>query len=244
VTSMKFSFKSPLGRTTMALLTGALLVGVTACGSGSSGSTASTTAAAKSSTVAAPSPSAAPAGFMNCDYTPGGKTAKQVDPPDAQEPTTGAATATIALGQGPVTIELDRATAPCTVGSFVHLAEAGYFDNTPCHRLTGSSTLSVLQCGDPSGTGSGGPGYTYGDETTPSMTYPAGTMANAGHDTNGSQFFLVYSDSTLPPDYTVFGTITGGLDVIQGIAAKGITGSGNATKPVEPVTISTVTVAG
>ena len=144
-----------------------------------------------------------------------------------------------------MTIKLDRATAPCTVGSFVHLAEAGYFDNTPCHRMTGSSTLSVLQCGDPSGTGSGGPGYTYADETTPDMTYPAGTvaMANAGPDTNGSQFFLVYEDSTLPPDYTVFGTITSGLDVIQGIAAKGITGSGNATKPVEPVTISTVTVS-
>ena len=77
------------------------------------------------------------------------------------------------------------------------------------------------------------------------MTYPAGTvaMANAGPNTNGSQFFLVYEDSTLPPDYTVFGTITSGLDVIQGIAAKGITGSGNATKPVEPVTISTVTVS-
>jgi len=144
-----------------------------------------------------------------------------------------------------VTIKLDRATSPCTVGRFVHLAEAGYFDNTPCHRLTASPTLSVLQCGDPSATGSGGPGYKFADETTPNMTYPAGTvaMANSGPNTNGSQFFLVYEDSTLPPDYTVFGTMTSGLDVIQGIAAKGITGSGNATKPVEPVTISTVTVS-
>jgi len=242
MTSMQFPFPSPLGRTVIGLLAGALLVGVTGCGSGST----ATTSAARSSTVTAGSSSAAPAGFVNCEYTRGGKTAKQVDLPDGQEPTTGDATATIALGQGPVTIKLDRATTPCTVGSFVHLAEAGYFDNTPCHRLTGSSTLSVLQCGDPSGTGSGGPGYTYADETTPTMTYPAGTvaMANAGPDTNGSQFFLVYEDSTLPPDYTVFGTITGGLDVIQGIAAKGITGSGNATKPVEPVTISAVTVSG
>jgi peptidyl-prolyl cis-trans isomerase B (cyclophilin B) len=242
---MQFCPRIPLARTVMGLLAGALLVGVTACGSGSSGSAATTTAA-KSSTVAAGSPSAAPAGSVNCEYTPGGKSAKQVNVPDAQEPTTGDATAKIELGQGAVTIDLDRATSPCTVGSFVHLAEAGYFDNTPCHRMTGSSTLSVLQCGDPSGTGSGGPGYTFADETTPTMTYPAGTvaMANSGPDTNGSQFFLVYEDSTLPPDYTVFGTITGGLDVIQGIAAKGITGSGNATKPVEPVTISTVTVAG
>ena len=143
-------------------------------------------------------------------------------------------------------VELDKATAPCTVGSFVHLAQSGYFDDTPCHRLTASPSLSVLQCGDPSGTGGGGPGYTFADETTADMTYPAGTvaMANAGPDTNGSQFFLVYADSMLPPDYTVFGTITEGLDVITGIAAQGITGSGNATAPVRPVTISKVSVAG
>jgi len=176
---------------------------------------------------------------------PEGESAKQVDLPNTQEPTAGNATAQIDLTGGAVNIELDRATSPCTVGSFVHLAEAGYFDNTPCHRMTASPTLSVLQCGDPSGTGSGGPGYQFDDETTPDMSYPAGTvaMANAGPNTNGSQFFLVYEDSTLPPDYTVFGTITSGLDVIQGIAAKGITGSGNATKSVEPVTITTVTIS-
>jgi len=239
---MHFSSRIPLGRTMLGLLTGVLVAGVTACGSSSSGTAASSTTSAA---TGASSAGAAPAGYANCTYTPSGRSAKQVDLPNAQEPTTGDATAEIDLGQGAVTIKLDRATSPCTVGSFVHLAEAGYFDNTPCHRLTASPTLSVLQCGDPSGTGSGGPGYTYADETTPNMTYPAGTvaMANAGPNTNGSQFFLVYEDSTLPPDYTVFGTITGGLDVIQGIAAKGITGSGNATKPVEPVTISTVTVS-
>jgi peptidyl-prolyl cis-trans isomerase B (cyclophilin B) len=228
---MLFSPRIPFARTLTGLLLGVLVVGVSACGSNSSGTAASSTAA--------------PAGNANCTYTPGRTSAKQVDLPNAQEPTAGDATAEIDLGQGAVTIALDRATSPCTVGSFVHLAEAGYFDNTPCHRLTASPTLSVLQCGDPSGTGSGGPGYTYDDETTPDMTYPAGTvaMANAGPNTNGSQFFLVYEDSSLPPDYTVFGTITGGLDVLQGIAAKGITGSGNATKPVEPVTISTVTVS-
>jgi peptidyl-prolyl cis-trans isomerase B (cyclophilin B) len=156
------------------------------------------------------------------------------------------ATATIELTGGTVVIDLDRAGTPCTVGSFVHLANAGYFNDTPCHRLTASATLSVLQCGDPSGTGSGGPGYRYPDETDSDMVYPAGTvaMANSGPDTNGSQFFLVYEDSTLPPDYTVFGTMTQGLDVIQDIAAEGITGSGNATKPVQPVTISTVTATG
>ena len=244
MTRLQFSSRIPFARTMAGLLAGMLVFGVTACGSSSSGTSASSTTAAASA-AGTPSAGAAPAGYANCTYTPGGKSAKQVDLPNAQEPTAGDATAEIDLGQGAVTINLDRATSPCTVGSFVHLAEAGYFDNTPCHRLTASPTLSVLQCGDPSGTGSGGPGYTYADETTPDMTYPAGTvaMANAGPNTNGSQFFLVYEDSTLPPDYTVFGTITGGLDVIQGIAAKGITGSGNATKPVEPVTISTVTVS-
>jgi peptidyl-prolyl cis-trans isomerase B (cyclophilin B) len=110
--------------------------------------------------------------------------------------------------------------------------------------MTASTSLSVLQCGDPSGTGGGGPGYTYADETQPDMVYPAGTlaMANAGPDTNGSQFFLVYEDSALPPDYTVFGTVTQGLDVLQGIAAKGISGGGTDGAPVEPVTISGVTV--
>ena len=111
----------------------------------------------------------------------------------------------------------------------------------PADRLR---ALSVLQCGDPSGTGSGGPGYTYADETTPDMTYPAGTvaMANAGPDTNGSQFFLVYEDSTPAAGLHGVRHHHRRTDVIQGIAAKGITGSGNATKPVEPVTISTVTV--
>jgi len=199
---------------------------------------------APSATVAS---SSVPAGSVACTYTPSTRpAAKEVDPPPAVEPATGAATAAIELTGGTVEIALDRATAPCTVGSFVHLAQSGYYDDTPCHRLTAASSLSVLQCGDPSGTGGGGPGYTYADETKPDMVYPAGTvaMANAGPDTNGSQFFLVYADSTLPPDYTVFGQITSGLDVIQGIAAKGITGSGNATAPVEPVEISTVTISG
>lgn len=198
------------------------------------------------STSSSAAPQSAPEGSVACSYLPGRPAAKEVDPPPAIEPATGTATATIELTGGPVVVELDRATTPCTVGSFVHLAQSGYFDDTPCHRLTAAPSLSVLQCGDPSGTGGGGPGYSFADETTADMTYPAGTvaMANAGPDTNGSQFFLVYADSTLPPDYTVFGTITKGLDVITGIAAQGITGSGNATAPVQPVTISTVSIDG
>ena len=209
----------------------------TACGS-------SATPAA-SSTSAASAASPAPAGSVNCAYVPSARpAAKEVAAPPAVEPATGTAAATMELTGGSVTFELDRATAPCTVGSFVHLSQAGYYDDTPCHRLTSSPSLSVLQCGDPSGSGGGGPGYSYADETNPTMVYPAGTvaMANAGPDTNGSQFFLVYADSSLPPNYTVFGTITEGLDVVQGIAAKGTTGGGPDGKPAEPVTISAVTV--
>ena len=199
-----------------------------------------------SSTPQAPAVTA-PAGSVVCTYVPSTRAAaKEVDLPAPVQPSTGIAGATIELTGGSVEVELNQEVAPCTVGSFLHLAQSGYFDDTPCHRLTAAASLSVLQCGDPSGTGSGGPGYTYADETNPDMVYPAGTlaMANAGPDTNGSQFFLVYADSFLPPDYTVFGSITGGLDVITGIAAQGITGSGNATAPVAPVTISSVTVLG
>ena len=138
--------------------------------------------------------------------------------------------------------------APCTTNSFRHLAEAKYFDGTSCHRLT-TNNIFVLQCGDPTGTGSGGPGYQFGEENVPAdgeKNYPAGTvaMANAGSGTNGSQFFLVYKDTTLPPGYTIFGTITKGLDVVQKVADAGSddsNGDGDG-KPKLPVTIETVTV--
>lgn len=209
--------------------------GLAACGSSTPTPTAAGTTAS------------APAGSVSCSYIPSARgAAKDVGQPPAVEPATGSSTATMELTGGSLTIELDRATAPCTVGSFAFLSEAGYYDDTPCHRLTSAPSLSVLQCGDPSGTGSGGPGYSYADETNPDMVYPAGTvaMANAGPDTNGSQFFLVYANSSLPPDYTVFGTITQGLDVLTGIAAKGTTGGGRDGAPADPVTISSVTIAG
>ena len=157
-------------------------------------------------------------------------------------------TATIRTDQGDITVDMAAADAPCTTNSFRHLAEKGYFDGTSCHRLT-TSGIFVLQCGDPTGTGSGGPGYQFGEENLPadgSDNYPAGTlaMANAGPGTNGSQFFLVYEDTTLPPSYTVFGTITKGLDVVKKVADAG---SDNANadgdgKPVQPISIKRVTI--
>ena len=132
---------------------------------------------------------------------------------------------------------LNRAEAPCTVQSFVHLLQSRFYNDTICHRLTTYPTLSVLQCGDPSGTGEGGPGYKFRDELPtnlpPAPSDPTGArrvyargvlaMANAGPDTNGSQFFLVYADSALRPNYSIFGTVLPiGLRTLDRIAAAGV----------------------
>lgn len=158
-------------------------------------------------------------------------------------------TGTISTSQGEIGIELDGADAPQAVANFVTLAQEGYFDATDCHRLT-TSGIYVLQCGDPTGTGTGSPGYSFGPiENAPDDdVYPAGTIAMARQGGNaesmGSQFFLVYEDSTIPSDaaggYTVFGRITSGLDVVQAIADAGVTGGATDGAPATPVTIEGV----
>lgn len=159
-----------------------------------------------------------------CVYEPSGDPAKPVDPPSPKEvQTTGEVTWTITTNEGPVNITMDRAKTPCTIHSFESLAKQGFYDNTDCHRLVDSG-IFVLQCGDPTGTGRGGPGYRFADETSSDMKYPAGTvaMANSGKNTNGSQFFLVYADSELPPAYTVFGKMDlDSIAVVGRIAAEG-----------------------
>ncbi|MFE0461085.1 peptidylprolyl isomerase [Kitasatospora sp. NPDC058965] len=131
-------------------------------------------------------------------------------------------TATLDTSCGQVVFTMDAAKAPHTVNSFNFLSGEQYFDHTKCHRLT-TQGIYVLQCGDPTATGSGSPGYKFQDENLTGATYPAGTvaMANSGANTNGSQFFLVYKDTQLPPNYTPFGKITGGLDVLTNIAGGG-----------------------
>jgi peptidyl-prolyl cis-trans isomerase B (cyclophilin B) len=145
--------------------------------------------------------------------------------------------------QGAMTFTLNRAAAPCAVESFVSLAKQKYFDATSCHRLTAGG-LSVLQCGDPTATGSGSPGYTFGDELTGKEKYTKGVlaMANSGPNTNGSQFFIVYKDSQLGPNYTVFGTVSKGLAVVEKVAAKGSTPA-NDGKPKLPIKLTKLTVA-
>jgi len=124
--------------------------------------------------------------------------------------------------QGLIVVQALTANAPCTAYSFRFLAERDYFTGTHCHRLT-TMGIFVLQCGDPTGTGSGGPGYRFNDENLKGATYPAGTvaMANAGPNTNGSQFFFVWKNTKLPPLYSPWGRVIGGMSVLRKIAAAG-----------------------
>lgn len=165
-------------------------------------------------------------------------------PPTAPPQKTGTATATIVTNMGTVVFTMDAAKTPCTTDSFTWLASKMFFDNTVCHRLT-TSGIFVLQCGDPAGDGQGGPGYTIPDENLKDATYPAGSvaMANTGEPhSGGSQFFLNYQASPLPPSYTPFATITQGLDVLRKIAAAGTSDGGADGKPKSPVKIMTFTV--
>jgi peptidyl-prolyl cis-trans isomerase B (cyclophilin B) len=181
-----------------------------------------------------------------CTYVPAGEPARPVEPPPSDVEQEQPFTATLQTSQGDIPFELFTADAPCTVHSFRHLAETGFYDDTPCHRLTDQG-IFVLQCGDPTGTGRGGPGYSFADENLEGAMYPRGTvaMANSGPDTNGSQFFLVYRDTELPPSYTPFGQISeAGLAVLDQIAAAGAAPpdqNGN-TAPNTPVQIVDVVV--
>jgi peptidyl-prolyl cis-trans isomerase B (cyclophilin B) len=163
----------------------------------------------------------------------------------------------VTTSQGPIGLQLDNGRTPCTVNNFTSLARQGFFDNTTCHRLTTSAELGVLQCGDPTGTSTGGPGYRFPNEyptnqyrlTDPALkvpvTYPRGTlaMANSGPGTNGSQFFLVYEDSQLPPTYTVFGRIDkAGLATLDKVAAGGVADGTEDGKPVIDATIKSVQI--
>lgn len=143
---------------------------------------------------------------------------------------------------GQIVVELDHKAAPKTVKSMLFLTEQNYFNSTPCHRVT-TSGLYVLQCGDPTGTGTGGPGYQFEDENLPEQkdnNYPAGTvaMANSGPGTNGSQFFIVYDDTTLGANYTIFGRVVQGLNIVKEIAKQGAS-SGTDGAPIQPIGIDT-----
>jgi peptidyl-prolyl cis-trans isomerase B (cyclophilin B) len=189
---------------------------------------------------------------VDCQYPATQQTpARPVRPPLAGSTSTrGTVQVTMRTSAGAIGLTLDRALAPCTVNSFVSLAKQGFYSNSPCHRLVTNPGLHVLQCGDPTGSGAGGPGYTVPDEVFPELTYGRGlvAMANTGQpDSGGSQFFLIYGQTQLPPQYTVFATISpAGLKVLDQIAKAGDDGSLEPSpgggKPNQPVTIKSVDV--
>ena len=192
-------------------------------------------------------PTAGPCGYTP---TPDDPAARPVPLPRDPSPTPdrGAVRVLLRTNLGPIPLTLDRTAAPCTVQSFLHLTRHGFYNRTICHRLTTYPTLSVLQCGDPSGTGEGGPGYRYKDELPtnlpPAPTDPTGArrvyargvlaMANAGPNTNGSQFFLVFADSALRPNYSIFGSVRPlGLRTLDRVAAGGVEPTAEDPAPVD-----------
>jgi peptidyl-prolyl cis-trans isomerase B (cyclophilin B) len=227
------------------------IVGVSLANGGEDEVTATPKAAATTQPSAQPSASTQPAAG-ECSYAPthGEKAARDVGIPTYDEAAAKTPyTATLNTTQGKITFEALAGQAPCTTNSFRYLAEKKYFDDTSCHRLTTEADgIFVLQCGDPTATGSGGPGYGFGIENAPADgKYPAGTIAMARSNdpnSNGSQFFIVYDDTTLPTDgggYTIFGKVTSGLDIVKKVAEAGVDPKA-APQPATPVKIETVTI--
>ena len=214
--------------------------------------------AAADGTSSAPTTSSAAAttnadGTISCTYGPdesGNPNLTDVGtPPDPEAtPTQGTVNLLMSTDQGDLTLTLDRTLAPCATASFVYLTGQGFYDDTPCHRLVNQEAFGVLQCGDPTGQGSGGPTYKYAEEVTPETTYPRGTIAMAktsAPNTTGSQFFLCFVDTQLPPEYTVVGTVDeAGLAVLDTVAAGGIkdVGPEGDGAPAIPVTVDTLSV--
>ncbi len=248
------------------VLVAAVGIGVTAILGGFSPTTKAKAVAAGSTSPAVtasatPTPSPSNTAAMvdgKCVYTPSGTAARKVSLPPAKPDTTATYTATIKTNRGDIVIDLLNKQAPCTVGSFVSLASQKYFNNTHCHRIT-TTGYYVLQCGDPTGTGKGGPGYVFNNENLsgvkvtqtangPGATYPAGIVAMANDivpDTNGSQFFIVYKKTQLGDSYTPFGTVVSGLNIVQNVAKAGSDNSNGPGDghPKEKVQIESVTIS-
>jgi peptidyl-prolyl cis-trans isomerase B (cyclophilin B) len=230
-----------------------------------SGSPHKATAAATTSPKASATPTASTVAepAHHCTYSAATPVAKKVSFPSATPDYTDSYTATLKTNQGDISFNLLNSKATCTVNSFIHLAETGYFNNTQCHRLL-TTGIYVLQCGDAyasgsttltcsstSKVGSGTPGYQFASENLTGAKYPAGevAMANDGSaTTNGSQFFIVYKDSTsgLTASYTPFATVSSGLNIVQNVAKDGFScqypSSEGGGVPKEKVVIDSVTI--
>jgi peptidyl-prolyl cis-trans isomerase B (cyclophilin B) len=247
-----------IGATAVAILVvvvaALVITGVFSSDNGSSSAAGGSSSAVTGSAAAATTNAD---GTISCTYGPdasGNPNLTDVGTPPTPEatPTQGTSTLLMSTNQGDLTLTLDRTKAPCAAASFAYLASKQFFDGSPCHREVNQPTFGVLQCGDPSGTGSGGPSYKFAQEIPDGTTYPRGTiaMANTGQpDSTGSQFFLCFVDTQLSPDYTPVGTVDeAGLAVLDTVAAAGNDGSLEAQAgggaPNLPVTINTMTVVG
>ncbi|MEW9531303.1 peptidylprolyl isomerase [Microbispora sp. NPDC049125] len=216
------------------------------------------TAAAASPAPSASAPAAAPKPYDpstgTCGYVAdkGSGQVKDVGLPP-EKVSTAPATMVIKTNLGNIVATLESSKAPCTVNSFRFLASKNYFDDTRCHRM--GTDFPILQCGDPLAKadgknptdGQGGPGYRFANENLAGAKYDRGVlaMANSGADTNGSQFFIVFGNTGLPPQYTPFGTVTKGLDILDKVAKKGIipgAGGDGTGAPKQPVVIKDVTI--
>jgi peptidyl-prolyl cis-trans isomerase B (cyclophilin B) len=242
-----------------AVLVVAVIVGAFVLFTG--GDDAAKTPAAAATTAASATPAATPSATATGAAAAGSCPKPTVKAPTTPKKFSAAPSAKAAGGKtwtmtvnttcGALTIALDGAKAPQAVSAMLTLAKSGFFDGSPCHRLT-TAGIYVLQCGDPTGTGTGGPGFEYGPvENAPKdNVYKAGTVAMARQSNNGksmgSQFFLVYQNSTIPADsaggYTVLGDITKGLDVVKKVAAGGVNGGQTDGAPARAVSITSTAV--
>lgn len=195
--------------------------------------------------VAQASPSSKPF-KLNCKSTKAkGHAVKNVTPPEVKGPFKNKVI-NLSTNCGEISIEAFGVDAPVTVTAITALAKGGFFDKTLCHRLT-TEGIYVLQCGDPTATGRGGPNFFYNDENLPLATegnYPAGTvaMANSGANTNGSQFFIVYDDTSLPPNYSIWGKVIGGLEIVKAIAKEGVVDGKSEGLPKRKIAIEKVKI--
>ncbi len=170
---------------------------------------------------------------------------KNITPPEVKPPFKNK-TFTLTTNCGDIVIEANAKSAPITVVALAALAKGGFFNKTFCHRLT-TNNIYVLQCGDPTGTGLGGPNFSYRDENLPQAVesnYPAGVvaMANSGANTNGSQFFIVYENTSMRPEYTIWGKVTKGLEIVKAIAKEGVADGTNDGLPKQTIAIERVKV--
>jgi peptidyl-prolyl cis-trans isomerase B (cyclophilin B) len=172
-------------------------------------------------------------------------TVKNIIPPEVKPPFKNR-TLTLTTNCGDIVIQAYGRSAPITVTALVALANGGFYNKSLCHRLT-TNIIFVLQCGDPTGTGMGGPNFTYRDENLPQAVqanYPAGTvaMANSGANTNGSQFFIVYEETSMDPNYTIWGRVTKGLEIVRAIAKEGVVDGSTDGMPKQTIAIERVRV--